>query len=153
MPNWPWIFSCVTQSDLRRCKPQSAAMRTLISLTEHRRELVADKTRFTNRLTNTLKQYYPQALDWFDQRDTVLFCDFLTRWPTLTQVKRAHQASLKAFFHAHNGRVHSSSALVWMPSKPLYHSPKTWASSPPVACTPWCWSSNCALALASDRAL
>jgi transposase len=43
-------------------------------------------------------------LDWFEQRDTVLFCDFLTRWPTLLQVKRARQASIKAFFHAHNGR-------------------------------------------------
>jgi hypothetical protein len=85
-------------------QPQSAAMRALLSLTEHRRELVADKTRLTNRLTNTLKQYFPQALDWFDQRDTVLFCDFLARWPTLVQVKRARVSSLKAFFHAHNTR-------------------------------------------------
>ena len=85
-------------------QPQSAAMRALLSLTEHRRELVGDKTRLTNRLANTLKQYFPQALDWFDQRDTVLFCDFLTRWPTLAQVKRARVASLKAFFHAHNSR-------------------------------------------------
>jgi len=85
-------------------QPQSVPMRTLLSLTEHRRELVDDKTRLTNRLANTLKQYYPQALEWFDQRDTILFCDFLTRWPTLAQVKRARQASLKAFFHAHNGR-------------------------------------------------
>jgi transposase len=66
--------------------------------------LVNDKIRLTNRLTNTLKQYYPQALDWFEQRDTALFCDFLTRWPTLLQVKRARQASIQAFFHAHNGR-------------------------------------------------
>ena len=64
-------------------RPQSVAMRTLISLTEGRRELVNDKTRITNRLTYTLKQYYPQVLQWFDQHDTVLFCDFLTRWPTL----------------------------------------------------------------------
>jgi transposase len=83
---------------------QSAGMRALLSLTEQRRELVDDKTRFTNRLTHTLKQYYPQALDWFDQRDTVLFCDFLIRWPTLTQVKRARCASLRAFFYAHNSR-------------------------------------------------
>jgi hypothetical protein len=55
-------------------------------------------------LTDNLKQYYPQALDWFEQRDTVLFCDFLGRWPTLTQVKRARQTSVKDFFHAHNGR-------------------------------------------------
>ena len=79
-------------------------MRALLSLTEQRRQLVADKTRFTNRLTHTLKQYYPLALDWFDQRDTVLFCDFLTRWPTLTQVKRARPTTVKAFFYAHNGR-------------------------------------------------
>ena len=85
-------------------QPQSVAMRTLLSLTEHRRELVGDKTRLTNRLINTLKHYYPQVLDWFDQHDTILFCDFLTRWPTLTQAKRARQTSLNAFFHAHNGR-------------------------------------------------
>jgi len=85
-------------------KPQSAAMRSLLSLIEQRRELVNDKTRFTNRLCNTLKQYYPQALDWFEQTDTVLFCDFLNRWPTLMAVKRARKTTLEAFFHAHNGR-------------------------------------------------
>jgi transposase len=83
-------------------QPQSVGMRTLISLTERRRDLVNDRIRLTNRLTHTLKEYYPQALDWFDQHDTVLFCDFLTRWPTPLQARRAHQASLKAFFHAHN---------------------------------------------------
>lgn len=85
-------------------QPQSAAMRSLLSLVEQRRELVNDKTRFTNRLGNTLKQYYPQALDWFEHIDTVLFCDFLNRWPTLMAVKRARKATLEAFFHAHNGR-------------------------------------------------
>jgi len=85
-------------------QPQSAAMRTLVSLTEHRRELVGDKTRLTNRLINTLKQYYPQVLDWFEQRDTVLFFDFLARWPTLAHAKRARLDTLKAFFNAHNSR-------------------------------------------------
>jgi transposase len=84
--------------------PQSAAMRCLLSLTEHRRVLVNDKIRLTNRLTGTLKEYYPQALDWFEQRDTTLFCDFLTRWPTLVQVMRARPATVKSFFYAHNGR-------------------------------------------------
>jgi hypothetical protein len=45
-------------------RPQSASMRSLMTLIEQRRELVGDKTRFTNRLCNTLKQYYPQALEW-----------------------------------------------------------------------------------------
>jgi len=84
--------------------PQSPAMRTLVNLTEHRRELVGDKIRLSNRLINTLKQYYPQTLDWFEQRDTVLFFDFLTRWPTLAQAKRARVQTFKAFFNMHNSR-------------------------------------------------
>jgi transposase len=56
-------------------KPQSVPMRTLLYLVEQRRQLVGDKGRFVNRLTNALKQYYPQALDWFEQHDTPLFCD------------------------------------------------------------------------------
>nr|WP_256095083.1 IS110 family transposase [Paraburkholderia nodosa] len=60
-------------------RPQSASMRSLMTLIEQRRELVGDKTRFTNRLCNTLKQYYPQALEWFEHIDTVLFCDFIAR--------------------------------------------------------------------------
>ena len=89
---------------LNPLQPQTAQMRMLLYLVEQRRRLVADKTRFTNRLGHALKQYFPQALDWFDQTDTPLFCDFLTRWPTLAQVKRARKASLEAFFQAHNVR-------------------------------------------------
>ena len=85
-------------------RPQSVQMRTLLYLVEQRRRLVGDKTRYTNRLGNTLKQYYPQVLQWFEQRDTVLFCDFLTRWPTLSQAKRARKATLRAFFKTHNVR-------------------------------------------------
>ena len=89
---------------LQPLKPQSAAMRTLTALVELRRNLVGDKTRITNRLCSTLKEYYPQALDWFEHRDTVLFCDFLQRWPSLKHVKRARQATLRSFFCSHNMR-------------------------------------------------
>jgi transposase len=89
---------------LKALHPQSVEMRTLLYLSEQRRRLVGDKTRFTNRLISALKQYFPQALDWFEERDTLLFCDFLARWSTLTQVKRARQASLKAFFQEHHVR-------------------------------------------------
>ena len=85
-------------------QPQSVEMRTLASLVEQRRSLVNDKNRITNRLRYTLKQYYPQVLDWFEQIDTLLFCDFINRWPTLTQVKRARKNTLKTFFHQHNMR-------------------------------------------------
>jgi transposase len=79
-------------------------MRTLVSLVEQRRRLVNDRVRLTNRLRNALKQYYPQALQWFDHIDTPLFCDFIERWPTLVQAKRARQATLTTFFRQHNMR-------------------------------------------------
>lgn len=85
-------------------KPQSPVMRTLLTLVEQRRELIGDKTRFTNRLVNTLKQYYPQALDWFEQHDTMLFCDFIAQWPTLTQAQRAREGTLVNFLKQHNSR-------------------------------------------------
>ena len=85
-------------------QPQSEQMRTLAYLVEQRRRLADDKVRYTNRLGSALKQYYPQALDWFADRDTVLFCDFIARWSTLMQVKRARKTSLVAFFREHNMR-------------------------------------------------
>ena len=85
-------------------QPQSVEMRTLMSLVEQRRRLVNDKIRITNRLRDTVKQYYPQTLEWFDHIDTRLFCDFIARWPTLTQVQRARRATLERFFHEHNMR-------------------------------------------------
>jgi len=85
-------------------RPQSIEIRKLATLVEQRRHLVDDKTRTTNRLRVTLKQYYPQALEWFDHIDTLLFCDFLTRWPTLPQAKRARKNTLRTFFREHSMR-------------------------------------------------
>ena len=85
-------------------QPQSVEIRMLASLVEQRRNLVDDKIRITNRLRVALKQYYPQMLEWFDHIDTPLFCDFLVRWPTLLQVKRARKSTLRKFFHEHNMR-------------------------------------------------
>ena len=84
--------------------PQGVEIRTLMSLVEQRRRLVNDRVRTTNRLRYTLKQYYPQPLEWFDHIDTPLFCDFIERWPTLVQAKRARKNTLEKFFRAHNMR-------------------------------------------------
>lgn len=83
-------------------QPQSVEMRTLMILVEHRRKLMNDRVRITNRLRNALKQYYPQVLEWFDRIDTPLFCDFIRRWPSLPQARRARRATLERFFHEHN---------------------------------------------------
>jgi hypothetical protein len=101
---------------LTRLAPQSAAMRLLQALVEQRRVLVDDVRRLTNRITNALKQYFPQVLDWFQDKDTLVFCDFLTRWPTLKHAQRARQARLQAFFREHNVRYPTSSSGASRPS-------------------------------------
>jgi transposase len=84
--------------------PQSPAMRALEQLVEHRRRLVGDKVRLTNRLTSALKNYFPHVLQWFQEKDTALFCDFLDHWPTLKAAQLARRTTLEDFFRAHHGR-------------------------------------------------
>ena len=85
-------------------RPQSIEMRTLVHLVEKRRRLVEDRKRFSNRLISTLKAYYPQAVEWFSHKETFVFCAFITRWPTLKQVKRARRSTLERFFREHRVR-------------------------------------------------
>jgi transposase len=89
---------------LQPLQPQSPTMRALAQLVEHRRRVVGDKVRITNRLTSTLKNYFPQVLQWFQEKDTAIFCDFLSRWPTLKAVQLARRATLETFFRAHHVR-------------------------------------------------
>jgi transposase len=89
---------------LKRLEPQSADMRALQQLVEQRRKLVNDRVRITNRLTYALKAYYPQALEWFEDKATKLFCDFLEEWPSVDEARRARRDKLEAFFRAHNVR-------------------------------------------------
>ena len=70
------------RNKLKPLVPQSPQMRALAQLVEHRRRLVAERVRITNRLTSTLKTYFPQVLQWLPNKETLLFCDFLTRWPS-----------------------------------------------------------------------
>jgi transposase len=89
---------------LNRLQPQGPAMRILTELVEQRRALVGDVGRLTNRITWALKQYFPQVLEWFEDKDTLVFCDFVARWPTLKHAQHARKARLTAFFHEHNVR-------------------------------------------------
>jgi transposase len=89
---------------LNRLTPECVPMRVLQQLVEQRRVLVDDVRRVTNRITDALKQYFPQVLDWFEDKDTLVFCDFLSCWPTLKQAQRARRARLQAFFREHNVR-------------------------------------------------
>lgn len=89
---------------LHAIKPDTPEIRALAQNVENRRKLVQDRVDLTNKITATLKNYYPQALDWFGEKDTIIFCDFLLKWPSLASVKKARKATLSNYFHQHNSR-------------------------------------------------
>ena len=82
--------------------PDDEKTRTLQFLVEHRRRLVNDRTRISNRMTALLKSYFPQVLQWFDDIRTTLVCDFLLLWPTLESIKKVKPKALEKFMRSHN---------------------------------------------------
>ena len=87
---------------LKAWYPDDAQTRTLRYLVEHRRRLVGDRTRISNRMTALLKCYFPQVLSWFPDLSTVLVCDFLWRWPALERLRGVQRTTLLKFFRAHH---------------------------------------------------
>src|SRR5438094_492968 len=85
---------------LRLWIPDNELTRSIQLLTEGRRHLVDERTALTNQLTAALKNYFPQALDWFDQLHTARTCAFLQRWPSLQQLKAATPSSIRKFYQA-----------------------------------------------------
>lgn len=74
-------------------------------LTEKRRQLVGIRTSLTNKLTQALKDCFPQALQLVG-RDlfTPLSRSFLTKWPTLQALRKARPTTITQFYHKHASR-------------------------------------------------
>ena len=87
---------------LKPWRPDDQPTRTLQLLVEHRRRLVGDQTRISNRLTALLKGYFPQVLQWFPEITTTMVCDFLLRWSSLDALSGVRRATLEKFFRDHN---------------------------------------------------
>ncbi len=87
---------------LKVWRPADEKTRTLQYLVEHRRRVVSDRTRASNRMTALLKLYFSQILEWFPDIRTEMVCDFLLQWPTLEEVKRVRRRTLEKFFRSHN---------------------------------------------------
>jgi len=88
-------------SALKPLIPDNEETRILQRLVEDRRVLVSDKVRITNRITAALKSYYPQVLQWFNDIDTQMFCEFMQKWSTLEKAKYARKSTLTKFFKSH----------------------------------------------------
>jgi transposase len=86
-------------------QPGEAAIRALTALVEQRRQAVDLRTQLTNWLTAHLKSYYPQALQLAGKDlHTTVACDFLLRWPSLGELKRARAATIRQFYVDHSSR-------------------------------------------------
>ncbi len=93
---------------LRPWLPDDEKTRTLQLLVEHRRRLVADRTRISNRMTALLKGYFPHVLDWFDDIRSHIVADFLLAWPSLDALSRVRNSSLETFFRRHHCYRHDT---------------------------------------------
>lgn len=74
-------------------------------LAEKRRQLVDVRTNLTNRLTQALKEVFPQALE-LSGRDlhAPLARDFLMKWPNLQALQKAKSSTIKQFYYARQCR-------------------------------------------------
>jgi hypothetical protein len=67
---------------------------------------VADRTRFSNRLTALLKGYFPQVLDWFEDIRTIVVCDFLDS--LAPDLSRAASQTINQFLRSHHSTSNST---------------------------------------------
>jgi transposase len=79
-------FAMKHLSRLRVWHPDDVLTRKLRILAETRRTLVDQRTGLTHTLAASLKEYYPQALQWFGGEKSVSLRAFIMRWPTLEQM-------------------------------------------------------------------
>ncbi|MFG6105992.1 transposase [Leptothoe sp. EHU-05/26/07-4] len=84
-----WVAGC----------PEHRALRQWV---ESRRMLVGEKVRLTNRITASLKSYFPQVLDWFRDKDTQVFCEFIEQFDDVKAAQAATSETITQFFHRHH---------------------------------------------------
>jgi transposase len=90
---------------LRALQPDDEPTRTLARLVEARRKAVDRRSLLSNQLQSTLKDYFPQALELIGETLAApLALDFLDKWPRLTDVQAAKNATIKNFYHRHHVR-------------------------------------------------
>jgi hypothetical protein len=94
---------------LRPYQPAVTTERQLDLYCRQRRSLLGLATKTELKLISTLKQYFPVAVDLFEaigmKSDIAL--NFLSRWQTLHELRRAKPHTVRSFFYAHNSRSRS----------------------------------------------
>ena len=97
-------------------------IRELSLLLEDRDRLVQQKVRFSNQLTSTLKEYFPQALDAFGAIDRKCTIKFLKRVDTFAQVESLSEKELEQLLRECGiYRKDSKKRFHQAMKKPAYH--------------------------------
>jgi len=93
---------CRDRDQLPRIAPDSDVVRTLKTLLRDRESFVRDQTRLTNRLTACLRQYYPEALDFFEDVAGKTALDFIAAFPDFAAASQLSRREVKRFLVEHH---------------------------------------------------
>jgi transposase len=97
-------FAMKHPNELRVWEPDDEVTRKMRRDAEHRRTLVDQRTGLTHALAETLKQYFPQSLQWFGGEGSVLLRACLRLWPTLEELREADLEQIAGLMKAHRCR-------------------------------------------------
>ncbi len=107
---------------LRCIQIPDETMRELSLLLEDRDRLIQQKVRFSNQLTSTLKEYFPQALDAFSSIDNKCTINFLKRIDNYAQLKALSAKQLEQLLKECGVyRTDSKERFYQAIKKPVYH--------------------------------
>jgi len=90
------------RDQLPRIAPDSDVVRALKTLLRDREGFVRDQTRLINRLTACLRQYYPEALGFFEDVAGKTALDFIAVFPDFAAASRLSRQEVKRFLVEHH---------------------------------------------------
>ena len=96
---------------LRALEPSSEAAQELTLLTQDYQRVQHQQSRMLNQLTSTLKDYYPRALELFQDLTTQVALDFLQTYPTPAAVTTLRKSQWQRFARAH--RLGAARTAAW----------------------------------------
>ncbi|NKB72773.1 MAG: transposase [Candidatus Latescibacteria bacterium] len=100
-----WEYVLKHTDRLRVWTPEDVDTRRLALLVEDRRKLLDLRTQLSNKLTATLKGYFPQALSLVGSKvASPMACAFLQRWSSLRALKKSRAQTIRTFYTQHQNR-------------------------------------------------
>lgn len=100
-----WCFADALRTDghaWRRLAPEDPAIQELRLLCRDERQLIRRRTALVNQLRQALQEYYPAALEAFDDWTIPGPWDFVLRFPTPAVLVKTGKRTWEKFLHSHH---------------------------------------------------